>query len=98
MGIDCKIKLLRPWIVHNLRLVKTAQARCEHGVRVVSPILERARRRVVAINAVSLIQRRIRGRGGKLSFAIAQSLTWFRRQDVKVHLGKPKVAIETEEH
>ena len=74
---------LRPWIIHNLKLVKTASARSstlsqyrgemEHGVRIISPIVERARRRSVVETAVKLLQRRIRGRGGKFGFAIAQA-------------------------
>ena len=43
------------------------------GVRVVSPIIERARRRSVVEKAVCLLQRRIRGRGGQFGFAIAQA-------------------------
>ena len=75
---------VRPWIIQNLKLVKTASAKggggeeqykaqVTHGVRVVSPIIERARRRSVVEKAVCLLQRRIRGRGGQFGFAVAQA-------------------------
>ena len=85
---------LRPWIINNLRLVKTAQARSTHGVRIISPLLERARRRMTAINAASLLQRRVRGRGGKLSFAIAQSRQRERMRQVTAALMRRSARLE----
>ena len=73
---------LRPWIIQNLKLVKTASARSnhilmkgqmEHGVRIISPIVERARRRTFVETACKLLQRKIRGRGGNHGFAIVQA-------------------------
>lgn len=92
---------LRPWIINNLKLVKTSStinhSTVHHGVRIISPIIEKAKRRHAVENAVRLLQRRIRGRGGKFGFAIAQARQRERMRQIAASLmrrnGKERVRI-----